>query len=134
MLTSPGETPDRGRIVGVRKVKADPFNCLGVYSDDPDHACPELEYARTGAELIGTLRTPSLRNLAQTAPYGHRGQQESLADVLRQYNESPLAMIGHKEAEFPLGLGRRELRWLEAFLLSLDAPLATAPEWLSPPQ
>ena len=112
---------------------ADPFNCLGEYSDDPARDCPELEFVRTGSELLGATRTPSLRALAHTGPYGHRGQQETLADVLRQYNDSPLAMIGHNEAEFPLGLSRRELRWLEAFLLTLDAPLATEPEWLSPP-
>jgi cytochrome c peroxidase len=133
MLSSAGQGPDRGRIDGVRKVMADPFNCRGDYSDDTARDCPELEYARTGSELVGATRTPSLRVLARTAPYGHRGQQETLAEVLRQYNESPLAMIGHNEAEFPLGLSRRELRWLEAFLLTLDAPLAAEPEWLSPP-
>jgi cytochrome c peroxidase len=133
LLSFPGDLPDRGRVDGVRKVRADPFNCLGDYSDDPDRNCPELTYARTGIELVGAMRTPSLRNLGGTAPYGHKGQQESLADVLQQYNDSPLAMIGHNEAENPLGLSRRELRWLEAFLMSLDAPLATGPQWLQAP-
>ena len=133
MLSFPGDLPDRGRIEGVRKVLADPFNCLGEFSDDSARNCPELTYVRTGIELIGATRTPSLRNLGGTEPYGHKGQQESLADVLQQYNDSPTAMIGHNEAEFPLGLSRRELRWLEAFLLTLDAPLATDREWLQPP-
>ncbi|MDH3441415.1 MAG: cytochrome-c peroxidase, partial [Gammaproteobacteria bacterium] len=115
MLSFPGDLPDRGRIDGVRKVQNDPFNCLGDYSDDPDRNCPELTYVRTGSELVGATRTPSLRDLAGTAPYGHKGQQESLADVLKQYNDSPPAMIGHNEAENPLGLSRRELGWLEAF-------------------
>ncbi len=53
--------------------------------------------------------------------------------MLEQYNESPEAMIGHNEAEFPLGLSRRELKWLEAFLDALDAPLATDTEWLGAP-
>jgi cytochrome c peroxidase len=134
MLSFPGDAPDRGRIDGVRKVMADPFNCLGEFSDDPQQNCAELEFARTGVELVGATRTPSLRNLSGTAPYGHKGQQATVADALRQYNDSPLAMIGHNEAEFPLGLSRRELRWLEAFLASLDAPLSTAPEWLAPPE
>jgi hypothetical protein len=42
-------------------------------------------------------------------------------------------MIGHNEVEEPLGLSRRELKWLEAFLGSLDAPLATDLEWLTAP-
>jgi cytochrome c peroxidase len=133
VLSFPGDVPDRGRIDGVREVLADPFNCLGDYSDDPARNCPELTYVRRGIELLGATRTPSLRNLGATAPFAHKGQQASVADVLDQYNRSPLAMIGHNEAEFPLGLSRRELRWLEAFLGSLDAPLATAPEWLAPP-
>jgi cytochrome c peroxidase len=105
---------------------------LGEFSDDPERNCPELTYVRTGTELIGATRTPSLRNLEGTAPFQHKGQVETLAELLDLYNRAPLAMIGHNEAE-PLGLSKRELRWLEAFLLTLDAPLATDPEWLSPP-
>ncbi len=133
MLSFPGDLPDRGRIEGVSKVRSDPFNCQGEYSDDPDRYCPELAFVRTGIELVGATRTPSLRNLGGTGPYGHKGQQETLAEVLEQYNESPEAMIGHNEAEFPLGLSRRELRWLEAFLVALDAPLATSADWLVAP-
>ena len=133
ILSFPGELPDRGRIDGVRKVLADPFNCLGEYSDDPGHDCAELTYVRTGIELVGATRTPSLRNLGGTAPYAHKGQQQTLADVIDQYNRSPLAMIGHNEAENPLKLSRRETKWLEAFLNTLDAPLATSSEWLSAP-
>ncbi|MGA8202877.1 MAG: hypothetical protein WB812_00070, partial [Woeseiaceae bacterium] len=75
---------------------------------------------------------PSLRNLGGTEPYMHEGQFASLADVLKNYNQAPLAMIGHNEAK-PLGLSSRQLRELEAFLETLDAPLATPAEWLAPP-
>ena len=131
-LSIPGQLPDRGRIDGVREVLAHPFNCLGEFSDDPERNCPELTFVRTGIELIGATRTPSLRNLGGTAPFQHKGQVETLAELLDLYNRAPLAMIGHNEAE-PLGLSQRELRWLEAFLHTLDAPLVTDPEWLSPP-
>ena len=134
LLSFPGELPDRGRIDGLDKVLDDPFNCLGDYSDDPDRYCPELTYVRTGIELVGAMRTPSLRNLDGTAPFGHKGQILSLTEILAQYDESPEAMIGHNEAEFPLGLSRRELRWLEAFLGSLTAPLATDETWLEDPK
>ena len=133
VLSFPGDLPDRGRIAAIDKVLDDPFNCLGDYSDDANRRCPELIYMRTGSELVGAMRTPSLRNLGRTAPYGHKGQFETLAEILLQYNESPEAMIGHNEAEFPLRLDRRELQWLEAFLDALDAPLSTPAEWLAPP-
>lgn len=119
LINFPGELPDKGRIVGVREVLANPFNCKGPYSDDPEHRCGELEFARTGPELIGAFRTPSLRNLEGTAPYGHKGQLATLADVLANYNAAPDAMIGHNEAT-PLGLSARELRQLEAFLGTLS--------------
>lgn len=130
----PGELPDRGRADGLREVRADPFNCLGDYNDDPDPYCGELRFARTGIELIGAVKTPSLRNLHNTAPFMHRGQVATLAEALEHYNDAPLAMIGHNEAEFPLGLNRRELKQLEEFLLTLPAPVAASPEWLAAPQ
>lgn len=133
ILAFPGDLPDRGRSDGLRLALADPFNCLGDYSDDPEPYCAELRFARTGIELIGAVKTPSLRNLQNTGPFMHRGQLATLAETLDHYNRAPLAMIGHNEAEVPLGLNGRELRQLEAFLHTLAAPLATPPEWLSAP-
>ena len=133
VLSAPMQVPDKGRIVGVRKVVADQFNCLGPYSDALPADCAELRFVRTTAELLGAMRTPSLRNLDGTAPYMHAGQLASLADVVNHYNRAEPAMIGHNEAE-PLGLSRAELRALEAFLGTLSAPPATAARWLKPPQ
>jgi cytochrome c peroxidase len=121
VLSSPGELPDKGRVTGVQEVLADPFNCLGKYSDDPARQCAELTFVRTGPELIGAVRTPSLRNVELTSPYMHKGQVETLAEVLQHYNEAADAMIGHNEAK-PLKLSSRELRQLEAFLKTLTAP------------
>ena len=137
LLSAPGQVPDKGRIDGVRKVLADPFNCLGDYSDkDAGHlqgeGCAELRFAKTGDEMLGALRTPSLRNVEATAPYMHGGQLATLAAVLDHYNTAPLAMIGHNEAK-PLGLSRRELKQLHAFLTALSAPPAVDPRWLQDP-
>ncbi len=127
-----GEVPDKGRVAGVREALADPFNCRGEYSDAMPADCAELEFVRTGVELIGAVRTPSLRNLEGTAPFMHKGQHRTLMDVLEHYNKAPPAMIGHNEAK-PLELSRRELRHLEAFLNTLDAPLAVDESWLRTP-
>lgn len=132
VISFPGDVPDKGRVVGVREVLANMFNCRGNFSDDPEKNCTELEYVRTGPELVGAMRTPSLRNLGGTAPYMHKGQLSTLGEVLQHYNDAPLAMIGHNEAK-ELQLGARELRRLEAFLGTLDAPLATPDNWLVPP-
>ena len=131
VISFPGEVPDKGRVTGIRTAFADPFNCLGEFSD-AGAECAELVFARSGPELTGAFRTPSLRNLENTAPYMHKGQLETLTEVLRHYNDAPRAMIGHNEAK-PLGLSKRQLRSIEAFLRTLDAPLATPDEWLTPP-
>ncbi len=123
ILSAAGDLPDKGRAGGVREVVTDPFNCLGEFSDDPERLCAELQYVRTGPELIGAVRTPSLRNVEHTAPYMHKGQLATLAEVLAHYNEAPDAMVGHNEAK-PLDLSRRELRELEAFLKTLGGPAA----------
>jgi len=122
LINFAGEAPDKGRVVGVREVLEHPFNCKGQHNDAALKNCSELTFTRTGPELIGAFRTPSLRNLENTAPYGHKGQLATLADVLAHYNAAPDAIIGHNEAK-PLGLSDRELAQLEAFLHALAAPV-----------
>lgn len=132
VIAAPGELPDKGRVVGAREVLADPFNCAGAFGAGSPSACAELEFMRSGPELIGAFRTPSLRGVAETAPYMHTGQLPTLGEVVEHYNLAPLAMIGHNEAK-PLKLRRGELRQLEAFLLTLSAPPAVDAKWLRAP-
>lgn len=134
ILSYPGDLPDRGRIDGVREVRANPFNCLGDYSDAAPAQCQELIHARDGVELIGAMKTPSLRNLLGTAPYMHKGQIATLEDAIEHYNDAPFAMIGHNEAENPLGLLPFERQQLKAFLDTLVAPIAVEQHWLRAPQ
>ncbi|MEX0975988.1 MAG: cytochrome c peroxidase [Woeseia sp.] len=132
ILSLPGELPDRGRAEGLRQVLNDRFNCRGEFSDDPAADCPELLFARSGKELLGAMRTPTLRNLEGTDPFMHKGQLPTIAAVLEHYNHAPLAMIGHNEAE-PLRLSRRELAQIEAFLATLSGPVAVSPDLLQAP-
>ena len=124
VISFPGDVPDKARIAGVAEVMESEFSCRSSYSDDSGRYCPELDFARTGIDLIGAFKTPSLRNLENTEPFMHKGQLATIADVLVHYNEAPDAMIGHNEAK-PLGLSDRELGQLEAFL----ATLASAPSF-----
>lgn len=132
MLSIAGAVPDIGRASGLRKLLADPFNCLGAYSDDATN-CSELLFANPGDDNVGAMRAPSLRNLGHTEPYAHAGQQSSLDDVLAHYNTAPDAMIGHNEAK-PLNLWPWQIDSLKAFLATLDAAPATPAKWLAPPQ
>jgi cytochrome c peroxidase len=94
VLSYPGEVPDRGRIAGIREALSTQFNCRSEFNDAQSKECAELDFARTGYEVMGAFRTPSLRNLEDTAPFMHKGQLKTIAAVLQHYNDAPLAMIG----------------------------------------
>ena len=99
---------------------ADEFNCLSAYSDAAPEDCGELRYAKTDDHALERqFKPPSLRNVAERAPYMHAGQFASLREVLDHYNRAPAAPAGHSELK-PLGLSEQELSQLEAFLRSLS--------------
>ena len=110
---------DAGRSASVLAVKADPFNCLGPFSDAKPLACTELRFMETSSpNLVGAFRSPSLRGVALRPPYMHAGQFATLRDVLAHYNQAPAAAIGKTELK-PLALSDRQLSDLEAFLKTL---------------
>ena len=125
--------PDSGRAVGVRQAVAGEFNCTSRFSDAKPEECAELRFAVTeGEELVRAYKTPSLRNVANRAPYMHAGQLASLAEVLAHYDRAPAAPFGHSELK-PLRLSATERRQLEAFLRTLSGPLAAPAGFLEPP-
>lgn len=87
---------DRGRAHGIEQLLASPFNALGPYFDDG--AGPPLELPlgpEPGDERA--FRTPSLRNVAHTAPYEHDGSR-TLEEILAArgflYEEGDEVVIG----------------------------------------
>ena len=125
-----------GRFDGVRQLQGNPFRAAGMYSDDPTGKQAKLAGRLVGGpELWGQIRTPSLRNVAETAPYMHNGQFASLEEVLAYYSTLDGAIFpGHHQEVIlePLGLTEQEQIDLKAFLESLTG---TPPEeiYLSPP-
>ena len=83
--------------------------------------------------LDRAYKVPSLRNVAERAPYMNAGQFATLAEMLDHYNRAPAAATGHSELR-PLRLKPAELRQLEAFLRTLSGsvfvstPPARSPE------
>ena len=119
--------PDSGRTTGVRGAVTGEFNCLSKYSDARRDQCAELQFAVTsGEELMRAYKTPSLRGVAERAPYMHAGQLATLGDVMAHYNRAPAAPAGHSELR-PLRLDARELAQIEAFMRTLSAPPRVRP-------
>ena len=132
VLAVAGQLPPMGRYDGVRLAREDDFNCLSDYSDTEPDECIELRFAKDDSELVGAQKTPSLRNVAKTAPYMHGGQIADLTAVMRHYNDAPTSMLSHNEAK-PLGLRRVQLSQLVAFMRTLTAPLNVDTRWLAAP-
>jgi cytochrome c peroxidase len=118
-----GKPEDPARYAGIDRVHLDPFNAQGEFSDAPggEEALELVTLERT-PQTFGEYRTPSLRNVALTAPYMHEGQLKSLADVVRFYSTLEGAtQVGHHQEQVlqPLHLSSEEAADLVAFLESL---------------
>ncbi|MDG1837417.1 MAG: cytochrome c peroxidase [Phycisphaerales bacterium] len=129
------ETPLPGRGSGYPTLRNSEFRADGPWSDAPKSTLARrAASARIGTEHWGAVRTPSLRNVAATAPYMHSGQFETLSDVLAFYNTLEGQVRRHHHAEavlVPLNLTDQQLSDLEAFLRTLTGTLP--PKTLSIP-
>ena len=65
------------------------------------------------------FRTPTLRNVAYTAPYMHDGSLATLEDVIEHYREGGVPHPGQDPRIRRLSLSEREVADLVAFLQSL---------------
>ena len=71
------------------------------------------------------FRTPSLRNVAITAPYMHNGSRGTLKEVVQFYNKGGIRQIGKMKNDnisplmFPLELSEREVDQVVEFLKTL---------------
>ncbi|MFT3839645.1 MAG: cytochrome c peroxidase [Myxococcaceae bacterium] len=118
---------DNGRSDAFALLRASPYNLLGAWSDlDPGGIRSQL--VDTGypggpaPENVGQFRTKSLRSVAQTAPFMHAGQLDTLKDVVEFYNAggNPSGVNGTKDILMqPLGLSPDDIDDLVAFLGSL---------------
>ncbi len=118
----PKRSADQGRFNGILEVRDDRFNGLGPFSDDRGAAANvKLRFLALKQNHLGEFKTPSLRNVSQTAPYMHDGGMATLREVLDFYSELPgLPILGHREETLvPGNFTTQEKADIEAFLLTL---------------
>jgi len=114
---------DPGRHEGIRKLRASRYNLLGPYNDEAGRSSATgTRHVSLEHRNFGEFKTPSLRNLALTAPYMHNGRLATLRDVVNHYSTvSPDRLHSDGEAILrPLRLTEGETRDLVAFLESLQ--------------
>lgn len=125
---------DFGRSDGLARVLENPFNGAGRWSDDPEITGRERVgfLPKHGHTLGAEFKTPTLRNVAVTAPYMHHGQFPTLRSVLEHYSTLSGATPSVERVLVPLHLSEAETTDLIAFLESLtdtdlDPSLARPP-------
>ncbi|MFP2911046.1 cytochrome-c peroxidase [Pyxidicoccus sp. 3LFB2] len=132
----PGDAPDPGRQQGLARVTADPLNARGAFHDGPHEDVPG-DSPPSPADL-GAFRTPSLRNVALSGPYGHNGRFATLEEVvdfhLQGGGRGGTGFLGEvSPALVPVVLDTDERAALLAFLRSLDGRYP-GPPWNNWPE
>jgi cytochrome c peroxidase len=128
--------------VGINEIQADvpalaeEYIDAGITGDDVDIAVltdkrsSELGRFAVTTEFddLGSFKTPTLRNVAVTAPYMHDGGEATLRDVVVHYNNGGVTEEGDPVNDFlsggirPLDLTEDEIDDLVAFMDALTSP------------
>ncbi len=128
--------------VGINDIQEDVPSLAGEYveagltGDEVDHAVltdkRSSELGRfavtTSFDDLGNFKTPTLRNVAVTAPYMHDGSKKTLRDVMVHYNNGGVTEEGDPVNDFlsggirPLDLTEDEIDDLVAFMDALTSP------------
>jgi len=111
-----------GALDGLGTLQASKMLRSSSYSDGDDRSRAADVTRALDPSLKGAWRTPSLRNVARTAPYMHDGVYGTLEEVVAHYNRGgDAAAIGTRAVDIkPLGLTADEQTDLVAFLETLS--------------
>jgi cytochrome c peroxidase len=98
---------DRGRADGVLALLSAEFTAGKKWSDAPGAAKPLLGLDKPPTSMLGAFKTPTLRSLPKSGPYGHGGTFATLGEVTKHYGERGLPhddtrSIGATEPWVPL--------------------------------
>jgi cytochrome c peroxidase len=123
--------------------KADCFHCHGGFNfTDQGFHNTGLDPATTDPGRIavtdrllddGKFKTPSLRNIALTAPYMHDGRFATLRQAIDHYNSGSKGHPNQDPLMRPLGLSEEDIQDLIGFLESLtDSAFVNNPDFSDP--
>jgi len=107
------------------------YRNIGVGMDKPKPDLGRYEQTKKEGDK-GAFKTPTLRNIVQTAPYMHDGSEETLAEVIEFYDKGGVKNPALSADIKPLNLTPQEKRDLVALLEALTGEVnnMTPPEKL----
>ncbi len=95
------------------------YHNLGVGTDKPDPDAGRFVVTKDSRDW-GAFKTPTLREIANTAPYMHDGSLKTLDDVVEFYNKGGLPNKNLDERIKPLHLTDQDRKDLVEFLKALS--------------
>ncbi len=103
------------------------FHNIGLTADDA--ADPGRQRITLHPQDRGKFKTPSLRNIARTAPYMHDGSMATLEEVIAHFNAGGQDNPNKDQRMSPLHLNPDQMQDLAAFLNALndEQPLDRVP-------
>ncbi len=98
------------------------YHNLGVGMDAAEPDVGRFEVTKDEKDR-GAFKTPTIRNVAQTAPYMHDGSQKTLLEVVEWYDKGGHPNVNLDEKIKPLHLTNQEKADLVAFMEALTGDL-----------
>jgi len=95
------------------------YHNLGVGMDKANPDLGRYEVTKNAADW-GAFKTPTLRDIARTAPYMHDGSLKTLDEVVEYYDKGGIPNKNLDEKIKPLHLSGEEKKSLAAFLEALN--------------
>jgi cytochrome c peroxidase len=102
------DSPPRARAEALDLLAASEFTLAGAFADADAQAVPQKR-----AEDVGAYRTPTLRNVTRTGPWGHDGRFATLKESVEAHWQF--------EPRVSPALDAKELEALLGFLAALEA-------------
>ena len=108
------------------------FENIGLYVNYTDTGRARITEL---SQDVGKFKVPTLRNIAQTAPYMHDGSIQTLQEVVEHFNAGGVGHPNQSSLVRPLGLTEQQVSDLVAFLGSLtDEQFLNNPYFSDPGQ
>ncbi|MBI3781946.1 MAG: c-type cytochrome [Deltaproteobacteria bacterium] len=101
------------------------YHNLGVGADKPKPDQGRYEQTKVEADK-GAFKTPTLRNVAETAPYMHDGSEATLKQVIELYNRGGVKNAYLSKEIKPLNLTAQEVDDLVQFMQALSGEVNNA--------
>lgn len=96
------------------------FHNLGLASYDAEKDAGRYSIVKH-TSLKGAFKTPTLRNVADTAPYFHDGSARTLTEVMDHYNRGGVSKTDLSGLIRPLNLSPQEVADIVAFMQALSS-------------